>query len=215
MINNLKLGICSIHLCPAVWVCLWMHVLTVRAGKRKRAERGHYSAALTGWFVTFSVSTIFHIFNGALWIFFPSRGLGSAVYHRDGMSITVCVLVLHACERERGAVQGGVEELGGLTVGRQMGQRGGGWCSREQERERRRREDSEQIGWKRKRGKGRDNFMGVGRRCFSEHRKNAGCVCDPPAAAHTEAFRHLWIKLKMVDKSLLSTRGKKKIYQEY
>ena len=145
--------------------------------------------------------------------FLPVGGLGSVVYHREGMSNCVycmCVCVTCLWERERsragrGRGAGGFNsrEADGAEGRRLMQQR-----AREREKEKRR------FGtdWmKEEKGKGRDHFTGVGRRCFSEHRKNAGCVCDPPAAAHTEAFRHLWIKAKMVDKFLLSTRGKKNL----
>lgn len=99
------------------------------------------------------------------------------------LCVTVCVFVLHAWERK--PVQGGGEGLGGL---RQMGQRGGGWCSREQEREWRKEKIWNRLDRKKKGG--RDNFMVVERRAFLSmwHRKNAACVCNSSTSSSSHRY---------------------------
>lgn len=72
----------------------------------KEGERRAWSllSRQRGWIVTFSVSTIFHIFNRALSIFFSSSGGwdGLCSIRRACVFVcTVCVFVLNAWERER------------------------------------------------------------------------------------------------------------------
>lgn len=116
---------------------------TERERAREREARSLLSRQ-TWWFVTFSVSTIFlFFFLTEHYCSFFNGGWDQLCSIRRACVFvcTVFMFVVHAwereSEREKKQCREGSRGWGGLTVERQMGQRGGGWCSREQERERR------------------------------------------------------------------------------
>lgn len=110
---------------------------------REGAEGKSGACSLPQWerksrtVVTFCISTVFPIYK-SFTVFYFQWGLGFIVWHQKNMCVcvhSVCVCLPYTLKRKRERVKkreslckGAVEGLegGGLTVGRQMGQRGGG-----------------------------------------------------------------------------------------